>query len=392
MKNTNQKTILATLIAVAITSTASTQVNGQEAGFSTKVDSRLTYDDNILRAADDFAKSDTSLVVTPELTLAGILGKQRFSVVYKGEYAKYADFSDVDYDDHDIRLQADFDHSNRLTSRFDVQYRDKHEEFGDINNIFNDLNEFNHYTENLINGRLAYGRQNSFGQLVLRVGRSERDYDNNEQEFRSYERDLASLAFYYRIAPRTRLLAEVIYQDYEYNPETGFIDLDNEYTVYQAGIEWALTNQLEGTVKVGYQNRNYRLDTLRDIDGLAYEASVDYKPNTFTKINLIARRESIDSSLETAGGFLRTSYGAGVKHGLTELLSVESELGYAKDELVFSSNRQDSRYHAKLGLDYAVLNWVNVGVNYSYDERSSTLDAADFKSNSINLTLKIALN
>jgi hypothetical protein len=389
MKNINKKTISAILIATAI---ASTQVQSQEAGFSAKIDSRLTYDDNILRTADDFKKNDANLVVAPELTLAGIAGKQRFSAEYKGEYAKYSDFNDVDYDDHDIRLRADFDHSNNLTSRFDLQYRDKHEKFGDVNTVFNDLTEFNHYSESQIYGRVSYGRQDSFGQLILGLSRSDRDYDNNDQEFRSFERDLASLAFYYRIAPRTRLLAEVIYQDYEFNPETGFTDLDNEYTVYQAGIEWALTNQLEGTVKIGYQDRNYKLDRLRDIDGLAYEANVDYTPNTFTKVNLTARRESIDSSLETAGGFLRTSYGLSIKHGLTELLSVESELGYAKDELVFSSNRQDSRYLAKLGFDYAVLNWVNIGINYSYDERSSTLDAADFKSNSINLTLKVALD
>ena len=55
----------------------------QEAGLSAVVDSRLTYDDNILRAAKEAEQSDTSLVVAPELTLAGILGKQRFSALYK---------------------------------------------------------------------------------------------------------------------------------------------------------------------------------------------------------------------------------------------------------------------------------------------------------------------
>ena len=147
----------------------------QEAGFSAVVDSRLTYDDNILRAAKEAEQSDTSLVVAPELTLAGILGKQRFAAIYKGEYAKYADNGDVDYDDHDIRLRANFDHSNRFTSRFDVQYQDKHEDFGDVSNIFTNLTEFNHYTQTDISGRLIYGRQDSFGQLVFALGRSEKD-------------------------------------------------------------------------------------------------------------------------------------------------------------------------------------------------------------------------
>jgi hypothetical protein len=389
MKNSNKKTILATIIAASI---ASVQINAQEAGFSAEVDSRLSYEDNILRAADANAQSDTSLVVAPELALAGILGKQRFAITYKGEYANYFDNSDVNYTDHDIRLQANFDHSNRLTSGFDVQYKDKHEDFGDLNQIFSSLTEFNQFTETQFNGQLAYGRQDSFGQLVLKLGKTDREHDNNNQEYRSYDRDLVSLAFYYRIAPRTRLLAEVNYQDYSYSPETGFLDLDNKYKRYLAGVEWALTNQLEGTVKVGYQDRNYRLDTLTDIDGLSYEANVDWKPNTFTTIGLVAKRESIDSSLEGVGGSLRTSYGVNVKHGFTELTKLDVGVGYSKDELVFGTNRQDTRNFAKIGVLHALLTWVELGANVSYEDRDSTQELADYEVTSVNITAKISFN
>jgi polysaccharide biosynthesis protein VpsM len=392
MIKVNKKSKLTHISMALLATFSTTSVMAQEAGFYAVVDSRLSYEDNILREADANADSDTSLVVAPELTIAGILGKQRFSAVYKGEYAKYSDFSDVNYTDHDVRLRADFDHSNRFTSRFDLVYQDKHEDFGDLSTVYANLNEFNRYTDKGIFGRLVYGRLDSFGQLVFSLSNNNRDYDNNNQQFRSYERDSASLAFYYRIAPRTRLLAELVYQDYGYNPSSGFLDLDNKYKVYQAGVEWAFTNQLEGTVKVGYQDRNYRLDTLRDINGLAYEASIDYTPNTYTKINLAARRESIDSSLETAGGFLRTSYGAGVEHRLTELTKLEAQITYAKDELVFSANRQDKRLGGKVGLSYSLLSWVELGVNYSYEERDSTLDAADYKANSFNLTAKVSFN
>jgi hypothetical protein len=380
---------LATIIAASI---ASVQINAQEAGFSAEVDSRLSYEDNILRAADANAQSDTSLVVAPELALAGILGKQRFAITYKGEYANYFDNSDVNYTDHDIRLQANFDHSNRLTSGFDVQYKDKHEDFGDLNQIFSSLTEFNQFTETQFNGQLAYGRQDSFGQLVLKLGKTDREHDNNNQEYRSYDRDLVSLAFYYRIAPRTRLLAEVNYQDYSYSPETGFLDLDNKYKRYLVGVEWALTNQLEGTVKVGYQDRDYGLDTLRDIDGLSYEANIDWKPNTFTTIGIVAKRESIDSSLESAGGFLRTSYGLNVKHGFTELTKLDAAIGYSKDELVFGANRQDTRNYAKLGVLHELLTWVELGANVSYEDRDSTQELADYEVTSVNITAKISFD
>lgn len=112
--------------------------------FFSVVDSHISYEDNILREAETNADIDNSVVIAPELTIAGILGKQCFSAVHKGEYAKHSDFSNVNYTDHDIRLRADFDHSNRLTSRFDAQYQDKHEDLGDLNTVFVNLNEFNH--------------------------------------------------------------------------------------------------------------------------------------------------------------------------------------------------------------------------------------------------------
>jgi hypothetical protein len=320
------------------------------------------------------------------------MGKQRFELRYTGEYANYFDNSDVSYTDHNIRLKADFDHSNRFTSGFDLLYKDLHEDVGDLNNIFTNLTEFNRFTETQLNGQLAYGRQDSFGQLVLKLGASDREYDNNDQEYRSFDRDLASLAFYYRIAPRTRLIAEVVYQDYSYNPDVGFNDLDNEYIRYLAGVEWALTNQLEGTVKVGYQDRDYRLDTLRDIDGLSYEVNVDWKPNTFSTIGIVAKRESIDSSLESAGGFLRTSYGVSVKHGFTELTKLDAALGYSKDELVFGVNREDTRHYAKLGVLHDLLTWVELGANVSYEDRDSTQELADYEVTSVNITAKISFD
>ncbi len=385
-----KKTLLSTLIAGLCI--ASQTTHAQQAGFLAEVDSRLTYEDNILRASDANAESDTSLVVAPELTLAGVLGKQRFSATYQGEYAKYFDNSEVDYTDHDIRLRADFDHSPRLASSFNVQYKDKHEDFGELDNIFDGFTEFNLYTEKQVNGELTYGRQDSFGQLVLRLGKTDREYENNGQEFRSYDRDLASLAFYYRIAPRTRLLAEVIHQDFSFNPELGFLDLDNKYLVYQAGVEWALTNQLEGTVKVGYQDRDFRLDNLRDVDGLSYEADLEWKPNTFTEIGFVARRESIDSSIESAGGFLRTTYGINVSHGLTELTKLKGSIGYSKDELVFIDNREDERRFIEAGITHNLLYWVELGVNVRHDNRDSTQLFAEYEVNSVNLTAKLSFD
>lgn len=387
------KTGLATASAiVSVCLTTSMNVNAQEAGFSADVDTTLNYDDNIFRSADENEVEDTRVLLKPELRLAGILGKQRFSAVYNGEYANYFDNSNVNYTDHNLLMRAAFDHSNRLSSRFDMRYKDVHEEASDVQTIFTTLDDFNRYSEQLFSGRFVYGRGNSFGQIVISLGLLGRDYDNNNQEFRSFDRDEALVRFYYRLTSRMRFIAEAIYQNFEYDPDTGFYDLDNEYVRYRVGLEWSFTNKLEGSVKAGYQSRDYRLSIFEDIDGLSYEADIDYLPNTYTTINFTGKRESIDSGLVEGGGYLQTSYSTTIKHDLTELVGVEGQLSTSKDELVFSVNRQDRRYYGKVGVIFDLRNWVDVSLNYAYSERSSNIDAADYKDNSINLTATFLLD
>ncbi|MCF2949879.1 outer membrane beta-barrel protein [Paraglaciecola aquimarina] len=384
-----KKTLLTTAIISGLWVNA---VTAQEAGFLAEINSRLTYDDNILRTSKAFEQSDTSLVVTPKLELAGILGKQRFAVTYNGEYANYFDNSDVNYADHEFRIGANFDHSNRLTSAFSVLYRDEHQSLSQSNAISNTFTEFSRLSEKQINGQVAYGRQDSFGQLVLKLGHSELEFDEIEDAFRNYDRDLVSLAFYYRIAPRTRLLTQVEYQDYSYSPGAGFIDLDNEYIRYLVGVEWALTNQLDGTIKVGYQDRDYKLAGLQDSDGLSYEADLVWQPNTYTAVSLAANRMSTESDIANTGAVLRTGYALSLTHELTKLTKLDAAVRYSKDDLSFNSTRQDKRHFVKLGVLHDLLTWVELGANISYEDRKSNVALAEYKVNSVNLTAKISFD
>ena len=90
-----------------------------DTGFFAEINSTIAHDDNIYRVTDDLALTDTYLSVAPDLKLIGGFGKQRFELSYKGDYTKFADTSDADYTDHDIRAKIHFDHSLRFTSKFE---------------------------------------------------------------------------------------------------------------------------------------------------------------------------------------------------------------------------------------------------------------------------------
>lgn len=360
-------------------------------GFFAKADTTLAHDDNIYRVTDDLAQSDTYLSVAPELKLIGGFGKQRFELSYNGDYSKFADTSDADYTDHDIRAKINFDHSVRFSTRLEAGYQKEHEEPGSINRIQLDITEYNKYNQNFFLAGFAYGSESAIGRFSIDYIRTDKDYINNSLDFLDFVSDQYSARFTYRIAPKTRLYIETVLTDVNYEYLNGF-ELDNTYKRYRAGLTWDFTNKLTGDINVGYQDRDYELETIRDIDGLAYNGELTWSINTFTKLGLIAQRESIDSSLEQTGGFLRTTYGVSFSHELTELVKIKADAGYGTDELVFSSARKDDRLAGQVALEYAVLRNVVFGLSYTYEERDSTALLADFKANIIGLNVVFSLD
>lgn len=360
-----------------------------ETGFFAKADTTLAHDDNIYRVTDDLAQSDTYLSIAPELKFIGGFGKQRFEFSYTGDYSKFADASDADYTDHDVRAKIRLDHTLKLSTQFEAGYQKEHEEPGYINRIQLNITEYNKFNQQYILAGAAYGRENAVGRFAINYRKTKKDYTNNNLDFFDFSSDQVSGRFIYRLAPKTRIYAEVVYADVDYDPGNNF-ELDNIFKSYRAGLSWDISNKLTGDVNIGYQDRNYALETIQDIDGLYYDGEINWSLNTYTQLALNAKRESIDSSIDNAGGFLRTSFNAGLKHSFSELLHLQLFAGYASDDLVFSESRNDKRYSLSTSLDYELSRLVTVGIQYIFDKRESNLDLADFTSNTLGINVNLA--
>lgn len=388
MRNRTKFTL--SIIALALCSSVAI-AQEDETGFFAKADTTIAHDDNIYRVTDDLAQSDTYLSVAPELKLIGGFGKQRFELNYTGDYSRFADNSDANFSDHDIRGNINLDHTIRFSSRFEAGYQKEHEEPGSINRIQLDITEYNKYEQRFFLAGLAYGQESSIGRISLNYRQTSKDYLNNDIDFLDYDSEQFTTRFTYRIAPKTKIYLEAMLSNFDYKPAESF-ELDNTFKRYRAGLTWDFTNKLTGDINIGFQDRDYDLDTIRDIDGLAYNGEITWSINSYTRIDIAAKRESVDSTLEEAGGFLRTSYSLSLKHSFTELLTFKADAGYATDELVFSSAREDNRYAYKVALEYDLLRYMKVGTFFSHEERDSTNLLAEYKANIIGLNVTISLD
>jgi hypothetical protein len=343
------------------------------------------HDNNVLRNVEPFA--DSSVTISPDLKYFTYMGKHILALDYQGEYAAYKDNSELNYNNHDIALFAHFDHSLKIDSEFKVSYQDKIEEPGTNNSVSSLINEFNQTEKKQAYAKFYYGTRESIGQLVFGLDHREYRYSNNFQDYRDVDRNALTGTFFYRIAPKTRLLFQASVADYDYIIKSQFPDQSSKEAFYLAGVEWDITAKTSGTFKLGYQSKDFEQDVYNDITGLSYMLDMTWKPNTYTKIKLGASRMTRESSQQLTSAFITNTYTVNAEHKITPRTQIKASYTYDNDDIVTAQSRTDKRHNIKLGLDHSLLTWLNISLDYKYIERNSDFAIYNYKANIIGLSL-----
>lgn len=364
------------------------QVSAEDFGLSADIDSTALYNDNIYRVTDDLAIKDKALVITPKVSALGSFGKHRLELSYDGEYSKFKKESDADYSDHKLVANLNLEHTLRLSSRIQGSFIKEHEDPGMINRIQLDMTEFNKYDQKQILFGLAYGREDATGRIKFTYRKTDKEFTNNNFQYRSYLSDEFNPRFIYKITHSLTTYLDADITNYDYIDLENF-SLDNDHQRYSTGINYTITEKLEAEINIGYQKRDYKQEDIRDISGIAYQGEVIWSPNTYTEASLQFKRESIDSSIVDLGGFLRKSYDLEIKHELTERNRIKAVLTYSSDDLVLSEPRNDETYSLKLAVSHELSRKMTLNAKYEYVERSSTLEYAEYKNNVIGISLEI---
>ena len=343
------------------------------------------YDNNVLRKVT--ATSDRAATLAPELQYLTNFGKHLFAIQYNGEYALYNDNSNLNYDNHDISLFAVFDHSLKINSEFKLIYKDEVEEPGSNNSNSLLINEFNQINKKQAVAKFYYGTKQSIGQLVLGFDHSQNRHVNNLQNYRDANRNMITGIFYYRIAPKTRLLFQTSISDYDYIIKDQFPDQSSKETFYLAGIEWDITAKTSGTFKIGHQSKNFDHDEYNDITGLSYMLDMTWKPNTYSTITIGASRMTRESSQLLTSAFVTNTYTVDTEHEITPRTKIKAGYTYDNDDIITAQSRVDKRHNLVVGVDHSLLTWLNISLNYQYIQRKSDFEAYEFKANVIGLSL-----
>jgi hypothetical protein len=366
----------------------------------------IAYKDNIFRSADN-EESDIITYVAPGFRIVTDAEKYSATVTGQVEGGTYADNSENDYVDADLRGRVSYNLTQDTALLGQGRIRRDHIEIGafvddpaqradeptvyyyqdaalgiksfvdDADRIMiladSQIRNFNY----LNTGRLGGGR-------IIQD-----DRDRNEW----YHRVRAG----YVIEPGLMPYVETTYNTRNYGKrvdQTVLYSRDSDGYAGMTGVEYTSPdNTLVADAAIGYLSQDYDAGVLPNIDTLGARADAQWQIDPSLLL-----RAGFDRSIEEAvligtSGYIRTRVSAGFDYTLAPLWTVGSNLRYAKydfqvnNQFPGAQTRDDEVYDASAYVQYDISEIYNVGLEYLYTERDSNDPLFNFNSNTVLLRL-----
>jgi hypothetical protein len=344
------------------------------------------YNDNVQSAATN-AIGSNFLNVAPQLVGELKHKGDRYTALVSLDSTSYSNSSNDNANKSEFELAGD----NYFTSRARAGWSIGQVNGSDPRNATNfaPSAEIDRWHSTNLNGRLIYGAAEAQGRVEVDLGRQDKTYDNNRTVTSVADLTLTSVAArgFYRLGTRTQALIE--FRDAKANYLSSLSTDSNTERRYYAGLTWEATAATTGIVKVGRMTKDFDLSSKAGFGGSSWEATVRWLPRTYSAFDLQTSRVTADPT-----GFgnylLNTSTNLTWNHKWTQSLSSRVAVGVLNSEFV-GTPRTDTINSYALTVDYAVMRWLKVGVDYANTDNSSTSAASSYKRNVTMLTLNATL-
>lgn len=361
-------------------------------GFETK------YRDNIYLQDSD--KTDSWIFLARPEVRASLQDRENtYELGYRGEAAWYRESSsrdDNDYFDHTFSGRANMEFTERRILELTASWAALHEERGTglTEGAASRLIDENvRYDQTDVGGSFQFGA-NDTARLQFRTSYMDRQYQNFEQITRTRDRDEITLGttFFYPVAPKTDLLADLAYKDISYpNPFEEQPELDSAETSAMVGAQWEMTPNLKSTGRIGYIDKDFDDSGREDWDGVGWSLELWMQPRVQDTVVLQTRRQPEETTRE--GNFInRWDVSAAWTHQWSDRVYTRLGALYGQDDYEQSfNNREDDIYNVSLRSGYQFRRWASFYASYSYDEKDSSANDLSYEDNTFILGVDLSL-
>ena len=189
----------------------------------------------------------------------------------------------------------------------------------------------------------TYGTDNIFG---VTESNSDRDYTLYEQAFRPQWEFTPTFSIFADLSINQRHYQVPAFSDGIIRSSTG--------QRYRMGVSFGqLGEYLRGEVSLGYGRQTPDSPLLPIIDGLLIDGVLTWRPTQLTTVALTATSEVAETTTAGSGGVLERTYGAEVRHSVSERLTGIAGISYFTRDFV-GANQTEEQFVAAAGADYSL--------------------------------------
>lgn len=205
----------------------------------------------------------------------------------------------------------------------------------------------------------------------------------------------SALALGGRVAPKTYLFVEGTAEQaiYEINKQ-----LDSSTYTENIGAKWEATAKTQGELKFGLRQRYMATASPRGagkFNGFNMDGNILWRPQERTQVTLAFYRKTNETVLPGTTFFVSTGTNLTLTHAFTQKWRATANFSYNKDrysDFFFTDNktlrRIDNYFTGGVGLWYQIQPWLGARATYTYNERLSNSDSAQYNANFAMLSLQ----
>lgn len=364
----------------------------------------LSYDDNIDQSSASEAKRGSFVTkIAPSFMFRSQDRRNVYELRYDPAYSYYASESGDSHLDHRlmVRSKLEFDRRNMLDLR--ANYSRTQATKDEINRAAGeDGNILERYG---VDGNYRFGSTTSKAQIELKAGYLWNRYKNNltadsstgspgsNNRSKEYLSPSVAGTFYWRVAPKTRLLAEVAYAQFDYQwASNERSSLDSKNLTYLAGVTWRATGKTSGTLKVGLTEKDFRSAVKDGSRATAWDANIIWRPIDRASINLSTKSRIAEGS-STEDDIKQQDFRLTWKHQWDSKFSSNAGLLFREKKYQGGANndRKDELTEFSVGMTYSARRWLDLGIEGRIKDNKSTLSDAAYDRNTIFFTTNMSL-
>lgn len=355
------------------------QLGGTPFYFSPYVGLAIGRDDNLFLSRTG-EKTTSILVFSPGFTIQARSPSTNFELKYQGQVGRYGQSDDDNYIDHTSRAMFDVAFDRRNFLRVGLEWLRLHDPRGTTDRPVAGRPDV--YRLVTPQASYSFGAPGAAGRLEVYASEADRRYLNNRATTAASDREARELGgvFYWRVAPKTYVLAEVRNTDIAYRLSTSTAAAEERR--YYGGVTWAATAATTGTLKVGRLEREF--DAGGSDSATSWEGIVSWSPRTYSKFDFFTSRITNEST--GLGRYILSSVGGMAwNHAWSSVFSTGVDMRYQKDEYR-GFDRKDEIKTLGLRAGYKFRRWLTLGAEFSHSNRDSNLPNFEYDKNLYLLT------